>query len=280
MARAPLIIAATALVAAALPAGAPAAVDPGDLLIADQSASAGTGAVIAVNPANGAQEVISDNTINTGTDLFVDPQGIALEASGSILVADISSGPVNTGAIIRVNPTTGQQTVVSDNTVNTGTDLFDEPTAIALESDGSILVADNTALTADAVIRVNPSTGQQALVSSNTVNAGTDLFSQLSGIAVEPGGQILVSDLDSLTPHFGGGAVIRVDPVTGQQTVISSNTVNAGTDLFSEVSGVTLGAGGRDHRDRFRHLAHGSRDRHQRDRPADGDLGQRDQHRH
>jgi hypothetical protein len=245
MSRAPLIFAATAFLAAALPAVAPAAVDPGDILVADQSASAGnTGAVIAVNPATGEQEVVSDNTINTGTDLFVDPLGIALEASGSILVADISAGPANTGAVIRVNPTTGQQTLVSDNNVNTGADLFDEPMAIALESDGSILVADNTALTADSVIRVNPSTGQQTLVSSNAVNAGTDLFSQLSGIAVEPGGQILVSDLDSLTPHFGGGAVIRVDPITGQQAVVSSNNVNTGTDLFSEVWGVTLNAAG------------------------------------
>jgi hypothetical protein len=238
-----VILAAAALAAAATPGSAGAAVDPGDILVADEAAGPGnTGGVIAVDPTTGTQEVISDNTINTGTDLFLDPRGIALDDSGNILVSDISSGPGNSGAVISVNPTTGQQTLVSDNAVNTGTDLFDEPMAIALEADGSILIADNTNITDDAVIRVDPATGQQTAVSSNAINTGGDLFSQLSGITVEANGQILVSDLDSLSPH--PGAIIRVDPTTGQQSVVSSNTVNTGTDLFSEPWGVTLGPSG------------------------------------
>jgi sugar lactone lactonase YvrE len=233
-----VILAAAALAAAATPGSAGAAVDPGDILVADLHADA----VVEVDPSTGGQTVISDNTINTGTDLFVDPSGIALDDSGNILVADAETGAGNTGAVISVNPTTGQQTVVSDNTINTGTDHFENPIAIALEADGDILIADNPVGIADPVIRVDPATGQQTLVSSNDVNTGADLFSQLSGIAVESDGQILLSDLDSLSPH--PGAIIRVDPTTGQQSVVSSNVVNSGTDLFSEPWGVTLGPSG------------------------------------
>jgi hypothetical protein len=239
-----VILAAAALAAAATPGSAGAAVDPGDILVTGRATGNGiNGAVIEVDPATGAQTVISDNAISS-TALFDTPRGIVVDDAGNILVADAETGAGNTGAVISVDPTTGEQTLLSDNTINTGADLFEEPEDVALEADGSILVADNATGTADRVIRVNPATGQQTLVSDNTVNTGTDLFTNLAGITVEPSGQILVTVLDADAPHGSGGAVIRVNPATGQQSVVSSNSVNTGTDRFAEPWGVTTNTSG------------------------------------
>jgi NHL repeat len=65
------------------------------------------------------------------------------------------------------------------------------------------------------VIRVNPTTGAQATVSSG------GSFVDPSGIAVEADGDILVADANAFG---GGGGVIRVDPATGAQTTVSSGS--------------------------------------------------------
>ncbi len=61
--------------------------------------------VIHVNPINGAQTPVS-----TG-GLFANPIGLAIEASGNILVSDQTT--LINGAVIRVTPVGGAQTPVS-----------------------------------------------------------------------------------------------------------------------------------------------------------------------
>ena len=89
-----------------------------------------------------------------------------------------------------------------------------------------------------AVIEVDPATGKQTLVSSNSqaVNAGSALFAQPAGLEVLPSGVILVVDRNAF--GFKGG-VIAVDPATGKQSVFSSNDqpVNAGSQLFGDARG-------------------------------------------
>src|SRR5262249_53752866 len=88
----------------------------GDLLVADPHAGSGTGAVIRIvpplppgvgtptpTPGPGVQSLVSSG------GLFSDPVGIALDASGNILIADATCA-CSPGGIIRVNPATGQQT--------------------------------------------------------------------------------------------------------------------------------------------------------------------------
>jgi sugar lactone lactonase YvrE len=117
--------------------------------------------------------------------------------------------------VIRVDPDTGTQTVLS-----TG-GAFSNPFAIALEADGDILVLDNLAANFDgAVIRVDAETGDQTVVSTG------GFFNDPGGIAVAADGDILVADYNAF--GFGGplgskpGGVIRIDPDTGEQTVLSS----------------------------------------------------------
>src|SRR2546427_12225835 len=80
--------------------------------------------------------------------------------AGTILVADEDAFG-GSGGVIRVNPTTGAQTVVSSG------GNFVEPTAIAIAVNGDILIADRNAFGGGGgVIRVNSTTGAQTVVSS------------------------------------------------------------------------------------------------------------------
>jgi hypothetical protein len=87
--------------------------------------------------------------------------------------------------------------------------------AVALKR-GDILVADASAVGgAGAVIRVDPLTGAQTVVSSG------GLFVRPFDLTIDAAGQILVVD----TEAFGGSlGIIRVDPVSGVQTVIYNSS--------------------------------------------------------
>jgi sugar lactone lactonase YvrE len=82
-------------------------------------------------------------------------------------------------------------------------------------SPGDILVADQEAFgSRGGVIQVDPATGAQTTVASG------GSFANPARVALEAGGDILVTDADAFA--FGTGGVIRVDPATGAQTTVSS----------------------------------------------------------
>ena len=131
--------------------------------------------------------------------------GLALSAASQASAVFLSAGDIlvsNPGipAIIRIDPETGFQTVLSS-----GGSLV-TPAGLAIESTGQIVVADAGAA---AIIRVNPNDGSQTVVSSggNLVLPGD--------LAIEGSGAIVVSDEDA-------AAIIRVNPNDGSQTVVSS----------------------------------------------------------
>jgi sugar lactone lactonase YvrE len=188
---------------------------PGDILVSDFSAFGGTGGVIRVDPATGAQATVSSG------GSFRGPVGVAVEADGDILVADMDAFG-GAGGVIRVDPATGAQATVSSG------GSFRDPVGVALEADGDILVADINAFGgAGGVIRIDPATGAQATVYSGRA------FDDPIGIALEADGNILLAD-----PSAFGGAVIRVDPRTGAQATVSSG------GSFNDPVGVALEADG------------------------------------
>jgi sugar lactone lactonase YvrE len=145
--------------------------------------------VVRVNPANGQQSVVS-NTVVT-------PPGQALDLlvadDGDILVADINSvqgPPLNdqSGAIYRVDPLTGTGPALSNNTINTGVDLFQDPAAVALDAQDRVIVTDYGT---DRVIRVNPATGQQTLVSDASTSSPAILVDAYGVAVVGPAGPLL-----------------------------------------------------------------------------------------
>lgn len=225
----------------------------GDYIVADALAG-GSGAVIRVNPLTGIQIVISsgDNfasgvngiAIAPNGDLFVtegvaglvlriDPvtgiqtivasgfpsgaqlSGIEFDANGKLIVVDESSfqgGPLPdpNGAVHRVDPVSGMITLISQE------NLFEEPTGVAIASDGTLFIADRNTQTLvvgdGAIISVDPITGNQ-----NFVSLG-NLFLDPAGIVIDPmTGDLIVTDWNG-----GGGSIFRVNPTTGVQSVLAS----------------------------------------------------------
>lgn len=79
---------------------------------------AGVSAIVRVDPVSGVQTVVS-----SGGSL-VNPNGVATDAAGDIIVADESA--FGSGGIIRVDPSTGVQTTISSG------GLFQGPAGVAV----------------------------------------------------------------------------------------------------------------------------------------------------
>ena len=138
-----------------------------------------------------------------------------MEAPSGDILAACAGPPI----IVRIDPITGEQTVVSDH------GMFQILHAITTDLDGNILVTD---ISADAVFRVDPVTGEQSTVSQ----AG--LLESPVGIAVDTNGDIYVSD-------DGTDMILRIDPITGLQTVVSMDGFFQGLrDLAIDASGDLL----------------------------------------
>ncbi len=145
-------------------------------------------------------------------------------------VIDFSAGTGGQGALFRVDPTTGARTLLSD--FGVGANPGQTPFGVAVEPGGSILVIDPTAGTGlqGALFRVDPTTGARTLLSDFGVGANPG--QPPVGVAIEPGGSILVTDEDAGTG--GQGALFRVDPTTGARALLSDFGLgaNPGVDPF------------------------------------------------
>jgi sugar lactone lactonase YvrE len=123
------------------------------------------------------------------------------------------------GALIRVDPFTGRQSLVSS-----GGSFYD-PAGVAIGPGGVLYVLDTLAGTnSGAVIRVDPNTGAQQIISSDFNPLG--LFDLPFGIAVDADGTIVVVNralggalpIDCVVPT---GSVIRINPANGSQSLIT-----------------------------------------------------------
>jgi streptogramin lyase len=221
----------------------------GSLIVTDTSADA----VVRVDPVTGDRTVLSGciaknfNTfqcfssgIGTGSP-FRSPIGIAVEPDGTLVMADEGNG-IDKAAIVRVDPVTGDRTVLSGcdpgaddasectSLIGTGSplDFAGGEGGIAVEADGALVV---TTLP-DAVVRVHPTTGDRTLLSGcdvrifpcpTPVGAGPPLGPK--GIAVRPGGTLILTTLSS--------AVMRVHPTTGDRVPVSDLRIGSGPLLLS-----------------------------------------------
>jgi len=197
---------------------------------------------------SGCSDIECSSVIGGGPE-FISPRGIAVESSGDILVNDRALR-----SVLRVDPTSGDRTVVSgcidescSSTVGSGV-AFESPYDVVVEADGSILVTefntfDGTELR--ALFRVNPNNGVRTILSGckqlgcmSVVGAGTN-FSIPAGLALNASGEILVTD-------YGLGAVFRVDPINGNRIVFSGcldpscSSNNGSGPPFAAPIGITI----------------------------------------
>jgi sugar lactone lactonase YvrE len=211
------------------PAGVAVAPD-GALYVVENVGADGAPGVIRIDPASGAQTVVA-----RGGELC-NPFGIALEPSGDVVVVDYGTFVLNgrplvecpsrpTGALLRVEVSTGRQTVLSQG------NLLQNPFGLAVERGGRILVANERVAATGAtpgVVAVEPVTGRQSPVTGNTVG---DVLRLPERIALAPDGQLLVTDFE-LVDRLGG--IVRVAPGDGAQTIAWSG------ELFNNPLGIAV----------------------------------------
>jgi hypothetical protein len=241
------------LAALLMPAGgaAAAADDPWVAYVVNSVVTRGgqpSAVVLRSNPATGALEEVSRNGAQGG--LFEHPYDIATApGGGSLYVVDMGAfasgaNPAADGRIIRLDPATGVQSLVSQ-----GGELVD-PAGIAVAPDGTLYVVENVGVGParnPAVVRIDPATGAQSVLTR-----GGSLCYPF-GIAFEPSGNLIVADFGDLI--VGGlpqidcpvaqsfGSVVRVTPAGGQ-TLLSFNETPFPGNLLRGVFGVAIEPGG------------------------------------
>jgi RTX calcium-binding nonapeptide repeat (4 copies) len=194
---------ASVVCALVLAAAAPAAVAaPGDIYVADRDAGpGGTGAVIRVDPATGAQQVVASG------EGLEDPTGIAVDlfafpGHDTLLVADPEAFGGG-GAVFRVDAATGLTQVISSG------GRFVDPIGVT----GFLLVADanadppNPQVGDGDLISVDPRSGAQRSVAPGvSLSPDADLVDP-SSIAHAPSGSLYVADPEA---SGGGGAAFLI----------------------------------------------------------------------
>ena len=187
-----------------------------------------SGAVIQVDPRTGAQTFVSANFILPR--LFDFPFGIAVDRNGQIVVVNRSLGGalpvpcvVGTGSVFRVNPTNGAQTPIS----SLGRLAY--PLGVAAAADGSLAVANECGgVSADGVVRIRPDGAQEHVTTNNT----EDVLQTPERIAFDPSGGLLVTDY--VVGADGDGGLVRVNPATGAQAVVTTDS------LFNHPLGIAV----------------------------------------
>jgi hypothetical protein len=162
------------------------------------------------------------------------PRAVTVARDGSLLVAGRRPFQ-DVGAIVRVNPTTGQQADVAT------AGMLVKPAGLVEDGD-TILVVEEDGLDGNGgVIEVNPATGGQTQLAD-----GGGVFRKPVAIAVGAGGTILV-----LARIIGGGyGLFRIHPETGVPTALSDLPSRDTFGLAVEESGMVIvgqhlqGAGG------------------------------------
>jgi hypothetical protein len=187
-----------------------------------------------INTSTGMRAVLSDFS-NAAQGTVVDGMmgdgvlGLAVEKSGNVLVTAKGAGSADNGstayrdALLRVDKTTGQRTRLSDFGDPAQGPLGGQCTfGVVVEATGSILVSDCNNLGSGAgglLFRIDPITGQRQLLSDFGDPAQGQSAQHLAGIALESSGKIVVAS--AFAGSGGGGALFRVDPVSGQRVLLS-----------------------------------------------------------
>jgi hypothetical protein len=181
--------------------------------------------LLRVDPRSGDRTIVSDATHGSGPPLQ-NPASIAVAADGSLMAIGIGLFDLLSGAtlipptLLRVDPRSGDRTLVSgcidsDCTaiVGSGPPLL-VPGGIAVETNGSLVVANSKAAQARGnILRVQPSSGDRLVVSDLTAGRGSPFISP-TAVAVEADGHLVAFDCVL-------AAVVRVDPLTGNRTLVS-----------------------------------------------------------
>lgn len=195
----------------------------GAILVTDRNAGTGSRGLVFRIAATGARTVLTDFGNAAQGPLAAQPTGLGLEVNGNVVVATRQISGALLGVLFRVDPATGNRTMLSDFNVMAQGPPIGTPSGVAVEATGSILIIDPTAGTngRGALFRVDPTTGNRTLLSDFGAMTQGPLGTDPTGVAVDSAGSILVIDQRGGIINQNIGVLFRVDPVTGNRTLLS-----------------------------------------------------------
>ena len=147
--------------------------------------------------------------------------------------------------LFAVSAATGARTVLSDFGNAASGALGDSPIAVAIATNGEVLVLTDRGGTGDrgVLFRINATTGMRTALSDFGNAAQGVVGPSTSGLHVSAAGEILALDSDGGTD--GRGELYRVHPVTGMRTVLSDLGNAAAGPIGVRPEDLTMDAAGR-----------------------------------
>ncbi|ETX08284.1 MAG: hypothetical protein ETSY2_06290 [Candidatus Entotheonella gemina] len=189
--------------------------------------------LLRIDPATGDRTVVSALDVGSGLNLRL-PDEIVVDEVGDLIALDPSYP-----AIFRVNRVTGDRTIISgceqtplgcpETPIGNGPELR-TPRGLVIEASGHFVVLSQVS---NAVLRVDPETGDRTVISGctapifgcpeNPLGSGPPLDRPVA-VALEASGMFLVLDK--------GLGLIRIDPSTGDRTVLAEMLSDTAPDLL------------------------------------------------
>jgi hypothetical protein len=222
-------------------AGPQPTISGGDILVALEELE-GVPVIVLVDPSDPSDQTLFHELSDIALDMKTD-------SDGDLIIA------TETG-ILRLDPTTGIETVIAD----VGVDILETPAGMDLNAAGDIIVLDEDGSGNGLVISVNPMNGFQTLLFSDaSISGSTDLAVESSGDIIvlndislfrvdgitatllssnvfEGNERLFINDVGDI---FSGGAdFVKTDPSTGDSTVLSTdyeNIVGMGIDSAGNI---------------------------------------------
>ena len=174
--------------------------------------------LVRIDPETDTRTLVSDlfnpdqGAIDSGTFIT----DLVIEHSGKILIGTANENDYASGAIFRVNPSTGKRKLLSDftNAAQGPVASLFFSTGLATETSKKIV-----AIGGNFLLRIDPETGQRTVLSEfdNPVQGITGFAPR--GAVVEKSGKIVVS---AVVTEFSS-SLFRIDPKTGQRTLLSDS---------------------------------------------------------
>ncbi|HVU87160.1 MAG TPA: PEP-CTERM sorting domain-containing protein [Pirellulales bacterium] len=183
-------------------------------------------------------------TIFVGCVIVPVANGVTLQPGDVVVAANLGTSGNPDYALLEVNPTTGNRTVISDNTTGDGPSLNYGPKGsttlsayVSYEPGGSLLVTLESVNGVDllsAIMRIDPSTGDRTLISDSVANSGSSIGPYTA--ARDFGNSILVT---------GNQGMALIDPATGNRTAFSTfegaGFAVSGSNIYAAATLTTLG---------------------------------------